>query len=921
MYCKNFFKKLVTILCLGNEQESGFPESRTSVAGKDAHLPGDSAKISPSAQQQCEILDGVIEDLSVDSSSSSHSRGMCLGIYDARVQGIYEPHSGTTDDNIITKVSSQSSSENISFTDGDDPYMYAVKSRMDKTRRMQDTGSDQLSDFFSRPLKISESEWLVNSPLNVTIDPWTLFLENPRVANRMANYNLLRAKLHVKVLINGNSFHYGRAMALYHPQHTRDDFTDLGSVVSLVQGSQMPHVFLNPTTSTGGELCLPFFCETNNVNLVNEEYPNLGRLHLISLNNLRHANGAVDQATVTVFAWLEDVELNMLTSVDMPALTPQSGLEVDEANNKGFVSGPATVMSSKLALLSRAPIIGPYAMATSKFAAATASLAKLFGYSRPLVTKDPEPYKPTMVSSLATTTVPDGAAKLTVDDKQELTVDPTIAGIGPGDPMNIKQIAMRESYLTTFDWLTGTSPESRLWNARVMPTLWNIDTGTSGIYLPACAMAAVPFKYWTGTMKFRFQIVASAFHKGRIKVVYDPNFMESNEYNTNFLEIVDISEKQDFTIEVGIGQNKSLLTSSVPSGLPFSAYGTSQLLSSPVGNGILSVYVVNELTTPDTSAPRDISINVFVSMGDDFEVFVPDNRFQAYTFRPQSGMEVMSESEPNNKESPPQSPQVDYLAIGNAYDSDLNKVFVGETIASFRPMLKRYALHTTIGTRGGAAPQYTIAMRRTAFPYLKGNVEGAIDSTIVSAPFNYCNTMLSHWVTLAYSGYRGSMRWKIIPLNTIDPRCLPHMSVERSISNLHYRYEESVTPSSGTTSSNAAFSVSNPFADPPSATKCLSGVQGMAVSNWFVNPNMEFEIPFYSQDRFIPGKREDYSSPAAPFDDQLNVWDLRLSVSTTVRPSFFGLYSAVGEDFQTYFWTGLPPIYYEPASPLPDDGV
>jgi hypothetical protein len=66
------------------------------------------------------------------------------------------------------------------------------------------------------------------------------------------------------------------------------------------------------------------------------------------------------------------------------------------------------------------------------------------------------------------------------------------------------------------------------------------------------------------------------------------------------------------------------------------------------GNGVIGVYVVNELTTPNSTIDNNIEINVFVSMGDDFEVFVPDDYFQFFTFKPpvegglraQSGMEM-----------------------------------------------------------------------------------------------------------------------------------------------------------------------------------------------------------------------------------------------------------------------------------------
>jgi len=128
-------------------------------------------------------------------------------------------------------------------------------------------------------------------------------------------------------------------------------------------------------------------------------------------------------------------------------------------------------------------------MATSKVAGAVASAAKIMGYSRPANTKNPDPLRPTPISQLATTTTPDTALKMTVDDKQELTIDPRVSGVGAHDPMVIRDIAKREAYLTSFQWPVGEGSASLLWNARVNPCLWQEDAN-GAIMLPPCAVAA-----------------------------------------------------------------------------------------------------------------------------------------------------------------------------------------------------------------------------------------------------------------------------------------------------------------------------------------------------------------------------------------------------------------------------------------------
>jgi hypothetical protein len=71
----------------------------------------------------------------------------------------------------------------------------------------------EIGDFFARPVQIYSFSWAVGQAPYLSIDPWSLFFENPRVMNRINNYSLLQANLNVKITINGNGFHSGRMLA------------------------------------------------------------------------------------------------------------------------------------------------------------------------------------------------------------------------------------------------------------------------------------------------------------------------------------------------------------------------------------------------------------------------------------------------------------------------------------------------------------------------------------------------------------------------------------------------------------------------------------------------------------------------------------------------------------------------------------
>jgi hypothetical protein len=522
---------------------------------------------------------------------------------------------------------------------------------------------------------------------------------------------------------------------------------------------------------------------------------------------------------------------------------------------------------------------------------------------------------------LAVTNVPQTVNKLTFDDKQELSIDPRIAGLSGDDPMNIKNIASRESFLDNFAWQTTATPEETLFSIKVSPTVWRESATVPKAYMfPACCMAALPFKYWTGTMRYRFQIVASSFHKGRLRFSYDPNLQSTSgadpdTFNTNYNRIVDISKEQDFTIEIGVGQEHNLISNLRPGITGASqVYGQGSITGSGA-NGVLTVKVLNELTTPNSTVDNNIEVNVFVSAGDDFEVFAPSDHFQQFTFfPPQSGVEsaqaFSSESQATSEPSHPLQWQTAQLGLGEQDLSHVNKVFIGESIASFRPLLKRANLHESVYMRAGRAVNVGT---RPAYPFLRGYAPGAVHRTDSATDYNFVNTVLLHWVTNAFQGMRGSVRWKLIPrgfeANTNNTTMYATRISPHSI--LAFYSASALTDTFlGThkTAHDAVFHLSSET----SLGLPTTGIEGSAVTHGSVNSILEIEVPYYSSDRFAPGKKSRYTF--FDKDDFLFKYHVTSDYSNASR---LDLWCSTGEDFQVYMWTGLPRMYYEQDPPNP----
>lgn len=503
-------------------------------------------------------------------------------------------------------------SETMRFTDHAQTTLSHPPNPLESTFMLADT-TDRVDGFFSRPQRIASFEWTPGVNFHETIDPWSLFFTNNKVTERLSNFAYLRAKLHVRIMINSTKFYYGRMMASYTPMHLNDNITAFrpGVQEDFMEASQRPCVIMDPTSDQVGEMEFPFMYPKSAVSIPAKEWDRLGSLTLADLTVLRNANNAIDAVTVTVFCWATQVDYSQPTS---NIYSNEGGEYYD-----GPVSKPAHSIARFANHLANVPVIGIYARATEMVASAGAAVARLFGFSRPTVVEPEHLYTPYYGKRLAVTNVEDTADPLSLDIKKEIPIDPRVCGMDGTDHMAFVPLAKRETYITSFDWSPGDAPDAFLYNLHVSPTQRSYETNTAVHTTPAAWICSL-FKYWRGTMKLRFEVVCSSFHRGRLRLVYDPLTQATDEYNVNYTHVMDLSNETDYTMSIGWASNLPyLIVDHLNSGNPSHS---SNRFTARIGNGILSVFVVNSLTTP-SDTPDPVTINVYAAMCDDFEVQDP----------------------------------------------------------------------------------------------------------------------------------------------------------------------------------------------------------------------------------------------------------------------------------------------------------
>nr|ULG00092.1 MAG: hypothetical protein 2 [Salisharnavirus sp.] len=769
----------------------------------------------------------------------------------------------------------------------------------------------------------------------------------------------MKANLRVKIMVNGTPFHYGRLLASYTPLPNDDGYTQTrnGIVEDAVAATQRPHIWIDPTNSQGGELLLPFFWYENGIDLPIADFDALGRIDFLTINTLKHALGKTSSVHITVYAWAEDVHFAIPTQVNIGSISPQAEY------TKGPVSRAATTVATVADMLGSAPTIGVFAKATSIAASSVAKISSLFGYSNP-PKLEYNMVRPSMKPNMATSSGLDDVTKLTLDPKSETTLDTRLLGLTGQDEMTVNSIATRESFLTTFSWPITATTDDRLFASIVDPCLRANRSGAGGLemHFPACCFAAMPFKYWRGTMKFRFQVICSKYHKGRIAVSWDPvsdlAALAGFETQTNYTTIVDISDTTDFTVEVGWGQTTSY-REHLPVMLPNSSvaipqttmFNTSALAynSSTVefGNGVVSVFVLNELAVPDDTIDADVSINVFVSMADDFQVAAPCSTYlnmlrtstaalpKTVVVEPQAEIVTASEESQRYDSQPGFAPTVDTVGPCTAHDN-LNDFYFGEVILSFRQLLKRYVMAELVNMSvWNIDPEYPAGApiiarcAREAMPfepmYCNTNIGETFDVRPVeggTSLFAYAFMTPIRYLTLGFGGWRGTLRQQLVDA------CLPYEYIGASKFN--------TTPISASWRTGACANYTNAsnvfnFLLPGAKGQYYAaywdneGMSGTAITQRDVNPTLTVEVPYFTPYRFAPAKKlprftADVTTSintALPVEQGKTYFEMVRQSSVLVydapegSPNFPTLhrYVAAGEDFNLFYYLG-PPVFF-----------
>jgi hypothetical protein len=463
----------------------------------------------------------------------------------------------------------------------------------------------------------------------------------------------------------------------------------------------------------------------------------------------------------------------------------------------------------------------------------------------------------------------------------------------------------------------------------ICPYFFNATTSRNFMQPTPMSFAASCFKYWRGDLVFRFDVVCSAFHRGKLAVIFEPNIAQyglitaSFALNKQYMKIVDIQETQTFEVCVNWASYRPWLKV-WPAATAYTLTTSARALDAGYFNGFISVVPFTTLQSPDNS---DIYINCYVYAKDmHFNGLSDANLPSSRRMFTQSGtldetpdeedlyittcghpglvdihtprgtwierhciscgrMLPYSNVRPLNKiflqtESGSMSQTcITTLPIScidlNESSGDTKTIcqeFFGEEPLSFRAILKRYMKYYQIATIADESPCMLIDMQilpLANFPY--GNL-------------TWPQSELFSYLRYAYVGVRGGLRYKIYPTRNFYAVGSPAF--------IHLL--------------NPSTSFATPAASVATTVGCRTSGSTLYVPS--TNGGLEAELPYYTNNLFSIAFKDDYTINDGDFMDTDWFRNFRYNAVTLagVTAGYICYDIAAGEDFTFLRFQGVP---------------
>lgn len=451
-----------------------------------------------------------------------------------------------------------------------------------------------------------------------------------------------RGRARVKFLVNGTRFHSGRVICYFVPLMSNTSVAAWHGVSQPAQ-TAVNHVFLDPSDSTAAELLVDFVSPVSFINLrtfSGDPIGILGTLNVTVFNPLFTGAGTSTSVNVAVTVSFEDSlfkipmpvgDANLMLAEarlwkelrrvqkSLKGVSKTIRLEMmEELLGEDFVVAQGNTLTNTYNNNIRDSTVKTIGGGQEGTAIGQTGEANISALDDPNINLAPPPVVRSPLGYFSNSTNLEFNERLALcPGPRPLANNETFSS--SNDEMDISYLCQRLNWYNTIIWNT-TLPSGNLLDYEYLTCLpGSLGSWVVGIpiYPTTLEFVSTKFTYWSGDLIFRFQIVATPMHTGRLffgihyGVVNVPSYDDALSTYGAYIDLSD--ERRDYTFRVPYYSHKPMLR--VPHGQAGSTY-------IPVFSmGVYSLYVVNPLVAV-AGTSTEVAINVWIAGAENFRLHV-----------------------------------------------------------------------------------------------------------------------------------------------------------------------------------------------------------------------------------------------------------------------------------------------------------
>jgi len=745
-----------------------------------------------------------------------------------------------------------------------------------------------LSDFMTRLVEVATvtvASTDTSLSLVTTIDPWALFLANANVAQKTANFSLIRGTVEVVIVSALPGSCYGSyvwsALCDGLPVINTYDVAKLLIPQNALQVDN--YCRIDCADSENCVLQLPFVYPYDFAQLPTGP-AGMWALSLVCLSPIRSglASG-ITTGHFRVYARLlpdyqllvphfQGKESRKGALVETENTKKFSKVKVAKPEAKGKFSSIANKVGDIAAGLSAVPVIGEFAEVASAAAYGASTIASWFGFTRDQDEKHPIPITMRSMTNVAHVDGLDSSDAASFTQSPLISIDPTMAGGPVEDCASFASLMSRWTLVKKITWATSATAATDLGDVWVSPFFASTQS-TSNVIPTVAGYIGTPFEYWRGDMEYLVIIPASKLHRGSLQVYWSPYGSAPGATITNITmnTIIEVATGEEHQFNVGYARAEPFLKK-------YWITPDTAIINTSQANGCLRFRVVNQLVSQNSSG--DVDILVFARGGKNMDFAIPCTQ-SMYCFSSVNTISDFYKSVSIRQggaigDEDVQETQVHEL-VPSSGDYPSDKLLFGESIRSVRALMQKPSLLDWVGGKDPTFQTPGIPFLLQQLGKIPGLNPDGTNGTML-ATFNWFG-----WYRPLFTGIACSERYKIIAENLGCAGVAP------------------VTLAFGASAVPAHYSYSYQTLAPMTVTGSNYGA--------------EFLVPWYNNVKFCLGRRDfsnlttTYTASTAANFKAIAIYcgAINQAVATAQNPNF-NVYHSAGPDIRLTCFRQCPII-------------